>query len=94
MAANVGKTVVGLAAASLAVGLVLSWLGITPLDILDNLGETVRRVYEVAGDFANWSAKYVLLGAVLVVPIWAIFKLPTWLGALRRRRRGSDGGQS
>jgi hypothetical protein len=60
---------------SFVVGLVLYIFGIEPMDLWYNFGETVRAVWENIGDFARWGVKYVALGAVVVVPLWIIFRV-------------------
>jgi len=37
-----------------------------------NFGETVQSAFAWAGDFVAGSIEYVLIGAVIVVPIWLI----------------------
>lgn len=66
---------------SLVVGLVLHWLDLTPLDLLQNLGESARRFVEWLRRFVGWAIDYVLMGAMVVVPIWLITLL---IGRLRR----------
>ena len=72
---SVAATLLKLLAASLAVGLVLSFLGLTPLDILEDLSGTVRQLVETAINVMRWAADYILLGAVIVVPIWLLVRL-------------------
>ena len=56
-------------------GLALAFFDINPRSLVENLGETVVNIYEVVLSFLKWSLKYVLLGAVVVVPIWLVFFL-------------------
>ena len=60
---------------SLIVGLVLSWLDLTPLDLLANLGESVERFLVWARGFVGWAIDYVLIGAMVVVPVWLLMVL-------------------
>lgn len=71
----IGKTVFKLALVSLLVGLVMSWFDITPANILDNFGETVVKGYELATGWLRWMVPYILLGATIVIPIWALLAL-------------------
>jgi hypothetical protein len=64
-----------LLALSFVVGLVLWIFGIDPMDLWRNFGETVRAVWENMGDFARWAIKYVALGAIVVLPLWIIFRV-------------------
>jgi hypothetical protein len=73
-----------LLALSLFVGLGLSAFDIRPETLLVDLGGTVRRIFEVTVNAVKWAVPYVLVGAVVVVPIWLIvegFRL------IRRRRK-------
>lgn len=69
------STIVKIAIISLLVGLALAFFDISPRSLVENLGETVVDIYEVVLSFLKWSLKYVLLGAVVVVPIWLVFFL-------------------
>jgi hypothetical protein len=69
------STIVKIAIISLLVGLALAFFDISPRSLVENLGETVVDIYEVVLNFFKWSLKYVLLGAVVVVPIWLVFFL-------------------
>ena len=69
------STIVKIAIISLLVGLALAFFNIDPRSLVENLGETVVNIYEVVLSFLKWSLKYVLLGAVVVVPIWLVFFL-------------------
>ena len=69
------STIVKIAIISLLVGLALAFFNIDPRSLAENLGETVVDIYEVVLNFFKWSLKYVLLGAVVVVPIWLVFFL-------------------
>lgn len=71
----IGKTIFKLVIISLLVGLVMSWFDITPQSIIENFGGTVAKVYEVATSWLRWMVPYILLGATLVVPIWAVLAL-------------------
>ncbi|MEH6525872.1 MAG: DUF6460 domain-containing protein [Sneathiella sp.] len=62
------KLVIG----SFFVGWCLTLFDITPLDLLKDLTGTIGQIYATALDTVRWAADYILLGAVIVVPIWAI----------------------
>ena len=69
------STIIKIAIISLLVGLAFAFFNIDPRSLAENLGETVVNIYEVVLSFLKWSLKYVLLGAVVVVPIWLVFFL-------------------
>lgn len=71
-----------LAVASLIVGLLLSWLDINPRMLLRDLPELLRDMIRLALSTVDWALPYILLGAVIVVPVWGAFAL---LRVLRRR---------
>jgi ABC-type proline/glycine betaine transport system permease subunit len=57
-------TLFKLAVASIVVGILLAFFGIQPIDLWRDFLDTVR---------------YVLLGAVVVIPIWLFVRLWTYL---------------
>ena len=69
------RTIVKLIIASLLVGLALSIVDITPEELLNDLGGWVQRVFSVFVRMLQWSVPYMLMGAVIVVPLWAVHKL-------------------
>ena len=77
------KTTLKLAIASLVVGLALSFFDITPEALLHSFGRTIVDIYNAVLSFLTWAVKYVLIGAVVVIPIWAAGIL--WRLATRKR---------
>ncbi len=75
MSTTAVSPIVKIAIISLLVGLALAFFDINPRSLVESLGETVVNIYEVVLSFLKWSLKYVLLGAVVVVPIWLVFFL-------------------
>lgn len=63
-------TVLRLALASLVVGLVLAALGWTPADLLDRMGGMLRSLWRMSSDALGWAGSYILLGAMIVLPVW------------------------
>lgn len=68
-------TVIRLLVLSLIVGAALSLFNITPQGLLRGLGGTAEQILGVAVGAIEWAVPFVLIGAVVVVPIWAIMKL-------------------
>ncbi|MEO1280455.1 MAG: DUF6460 domain-containing protein [Pseudomonadota bacterium] len=60
---------------SLVVGVVLSAMGITPQNLFYQLNILAGRLYEMGFGAVEWVFGYVLLGAMIVVPIWLISRL-------------------
>jgi hypothetical protein len=71
-ASDVGATIVKLLVVSLVVGLLLKFFDITPQRLVESFGHTVRQIFDVMVDMVSWSVPYILVGAVVVVPIWLI----------------------
>lgn len=65
-------TIIKLLFASLLVGLVMHWMGVTPRSLIANFGATVERLFNSLASFAGWAVDYILVGAVIVVPIWLV----------------------
>ncbi len=80
-------TLFKLAVISFVIGWLLVQFDIRPEDIFDNFGATLRRIYEMAKGAIEWSAGYIIIGAVIVVPLWLISVL---LGLLKSRNRRQD----
>jgi hypothetical protein len=66
---------------SLVVGLILSFLHLSPLGLFADFGATLRTMAAIVPDLVHWAIPYVLLGAEIVIPIALL------LGLLRMRRR-------
>jgi len=69
------STIVKVLIVSLLVGFALTLFDITPKQLLANLGGTVQSIFEVGVSMVEWAVPYILLGAVVVVPIWIVVKL-------------------
>ena len=76
------RTVLHVLLASLVVGMVMAWFEVQPRDILRWITGNVGDVISNAQAWIGWAIKYVLLGAVIVVPIWLL----TYLVQFLRRR--------
>ena len=81
---KLGSTIAKLLILSLIVGMVMALFGITPKGLIENFGETIADIFNFIVRIAEWGARYVLLGAVIVVPIWLIKRL---LDAVGRKNR-------
>jgi hypothetical protein len=60
---------------SILIGVVLSALGLDPLNVFASLQRLIRDVWNMGFDAVRWLWQYFLLGAVLVIPIWLILRL-------------------
>ena len=73
--------------ASLCVGLLLSFFNIDPVELINNVPETLGRILEVILDVINWAGKYIILGAIIVIPIYIIFKFRTIFAKLFSKKK-------
>ena len=74
-------TILKLLLVCLVVGLLLSFFNITPQHIVTDTLRTLREIYDLVFGAVHWAVPYILLGAVIVVPV-AVISLMT-----RRRRQ-------
>lgn len=72
MPQNVLGTIIKIVLASLILGFLLRFFEIDPKDLLLNFSDTIQSAFSWAGEFVAGSMEYVLVGAVIVVPIWLI----------------------
>lgn len=75
MPTKVRETIIKLVLFSFAIGVILHFFDIDPQSLLARFGDTVEKIFSVVASFIEWAVKYVLLGAVVVVPIWLLFFL-------------------
>ena len=59
---------------SILIGVVLSALGLDPLNIFASVQRLVRDIWNMGFDAVRWLWQYFLLGAVIVIPIWLILR--------------------
>ena len=72
---------IGLLVLCFLVGLMLATLGVTAQGMLSDTWNTIRGVFQLLEYMSAWALPYILLGAVVVVPL-------TLLGLLRRLGSG------
>jgi hypothetical protein len=60
---------------SILVGVILSALGLDPLNIWRSLETLIRRIWDMGFEAVVWLWRYFLLGAVIVIPIWLVVRL-------------------
>lgn len=80
--ARPGRTLFRLLLASFIVGLLMSVFGLRPEALLHSLGAVAGDLFDRVVGALRWAVPYVLLGAVIVGPIWLVLTL---LRALRGR---------
>ena len=60
---------------SILVGVILEVLGLDPWNIIESLRRLVARVWDMGFEAVRWLARYLVLGAVIVLPIWLIVRV-------------------
>src|SRR5437870_5399710 len=60
---------------SILVGVILEVLGLDPWNIIESLRTLVQRVWDMGFEAVRWLARYLALGAAIVLPIWLIVRL-------------------
>jgi hypothetical protein len=78
-----GSTIIKLLIASLIVGFALTFFNLDPRDVLTHMLRWAKSLAEWSVDVFGSAVSYILLGAVIVLPIWLVFYL---LRALRGRK--------
>ncbi len=73
-----------LALLSIIIGLLLSVFGITPRNFFQTLDGLARYVYDMGFGAIEWVLQYMVLGAMIVIPVWLLARL------LRKDRTPSD----
>lgn len=73
-----------LAVICLIVGIVLSALGIRPDNLFYQLNLLAQRIYDLGFGAFEWILGYLVLGAMVVIPIWLIVR------AFGLARKGDD----
>lgn len=67
--------IVRLALLSVLAGVLLSVFGITPRNFFFVVDQFARHVYDLGFGAVTWMLEYMVLGAMLVVPLWLIARL-------------------
>ena len=75
MFARLFSTLVKVAVASLIVGTVLAHFGITADQVLKDMGLTPERLAELARQGLSWALPNILLGSMIIVPVWLVVLL-------------------
>lgn len=77
---NPGIVILRLMIISVIVGILLSALGLNPMDIIDSFKRLLIRIYDMGFDAIEWALRYFLLGAVIVFPIWLVTRVLKMMG--------------
>jgi len=69
------RTLLKVTIASLVVGTVLAHFGVTTDQIMREVGLSQERVMELARQGLTWALPNLLLGLLIIVPLWFLFYL-------------------
>ncbi|MHA1597249.1 MAG: DUF6460 domain-containing protein [Alphaproteobacteria bacterium] len=69
------STIIKIAIGSLLLGLLLSFFSISPRNLLKGLGDTALEIFDILAEILAWAVEYMLIGAIVIVPIWLILVL-------------------
>ena len=69
------RTVVKITVASLVVGVILTHVGVTPEQLIRQSGFTEDRLLELARQAVTWALPNLLLGSLVIVPVWFLIYL-------------------
>ncbi len=75
--------IIRLGLVSIAIGIVMKALGINLRNFFDRINELLRGIYDLGFGAVEWLLEYLLLGAIVVVPIWLVARL---VAASRQRQ--------
>ena len=75
MLQSVFRTLIKVILASLVIGTILAHFGITADQLMKEVGLSAERVEDLARQGIAWALPNVLLGALVIVPIWFVLFL-------------------
>ncbi len=80
------RVLIRLVVLSFIVGLVLSALNIRPMQIYRWIERVLERIWAMGFEFFGEAVNYLLIGALIVVPIFLVMRLFSFGGGGGRRR--------
>lgn len=75
MPARLGPLIIKFLVVSFFVGLILSFFSVSPRKLLEVLGDTGREIVDIIASFFEWAFDFILIGAVVVLPLWGLLTL-------------------
>jgi hypothetical protein len=70
-----GAVLVRLIFLSLLVGAFMAFLGLTPFGLIDQVVTWLRSIFDLSFDTVRQIGRWILYGAIVVVPIWLLTRL-------------------
>lgn len=74
-----------LAIASIIIGVVLAFFGFNPADLYDAVLRLSDWISSLGLDFVKKVLRYLLLGAIIVVPLWLLVRIFSYFGPRRSK---------
>ena len=75
---------------SILVGVVLAAIGFDPYNILRSIQLLFQRLWDLGFDAVKTTARYIILGALIVIPLWLLARFFSFLGSGRRVDRSES----
>ena len=72
---RIAASAVKIGLASLIVGIILSGLNVTAEQVLIDIGITPEQVLQLFHRGVTWAVPHILLGSLIIVPVWIIIYL-------------------
>ncbi|MEX0752733.1 MAG: DUF6460 domain-containing protein [Xanthobacteraceae bacterium] len=69
------RTLVKIILASLVAGVILNQLGVTPDELMRQFGLSREKIEELARQGLAWALPNLMLGAMVIVPVWFLVYL-------------------
>jgi hypothetical protein len=69
------RTLVKVTVACLIVGTIMAHFGVTPEQVLKELGFSHERVMELARQGVTWALPNLFLGSLIILPVWFLIYL-------------------
>lgn len=79
-------TVIKLLLASFIVGMALAYFEVSPADLIVWAQQSFTEFAGNASKHVQWALTYILLGAVIVVPVWLLFFVMRAIGGRNKDR--------
>lgn len=75
MPSRLTRTLVKILVASLIVGTILAHFGLTPTELMRAAGLSTGRLEELARSALAWALPNLVLGSIVIVPVWFLIYL-------------------
>ena len=70
-----GPVLIRLIVLSIVAGVIMTAIGVSPFELVDSVRRLALRIYDMGFGAVEWIFRYFWLGAIVVIPIWAISRI-------------------